>query len=119
MACPGERFSSRVHDDALNAAEQCFYCLYHYPTKKKRHLQVLSSSTNPSLGRYLAQDHSAHAITLTWERAFALFDFLVPSGDEEPAFDGYSNDTLNADAIAMLRRIERLVPGHLLLHCAP
>jgi hypothetical protein len=77
----------------LNAAEQCFYCLYTYPQKRKRHLA----------------EHSARRTSLTRERAGAVFEFILPDSHEQPEFDGYTNDKLNSEAMFMLKRIEALL----------
>ena len=54
-------------------------------------------------------EHSAQPIPLTVDRCAAIFEFILPDADEQPEFDGYTNDTLNAEAVEMLKRIERLV----------
>lgn len=49
-------------------------------------------------------------IKLTWSRAVAVFEFIQPDVDDLPEFDGYAQDALNADAVNILSRIERIVP---------
>lgn len=84
---------SSCMNDTLNCAEQCFYCLYKYPSKKKRHLD----------------EHDATPVELDWSKAVLLFDFVRP--DQAPEFDDHPHATaVTADSAQLLHKIELMVP---------
>ncbi|CAG0913106.1 unnamed protein product [Notodromas monacha] len=83
----------KAKDSLLDRAlEQCFFCLYSYPSKKTK-------------AKHLA-DHGVNGIELTWDRAVDLYRFVVP--EELPEFDSYRVSTISADLEALLRRIASL-----------
>lgn len=87
--------SSSVNDDTLNCAEQCFYCLYNYPRKRSRCLV----------------EHYAKNISLDWDRAQLVFDFVRP--EKSPEFDDQPHNCISAETIHLLHRIETLIPADL------
>uniref|UniRef100_A0AAY4DK15 Calcineurin-binding protein cabin-1 MEF2-binding domain-containing protein n=1 Tax=Denticeps clupeoides TaxID=299321 RepID=A0AAY4DK15_9TELE len=76
------------------ALEQCFYCLYAYPSKKSK-------------ARYL-EDHAAQQVELQWSNALFLFEYFKPKS--LPEFDSYKTSTVSADLANLLRRLSAIVP---------
>jgi calcineurin-binding protein cabin-1 len=76
------------------ALEQCFFCLYAYPSTKTR-------------AKHLA-DHGVNGVELTWERAVDLYNFVAPK--ELPEFDSYRVPSISADLEALFKRIITLAP---------
>lgn len=62
-----------VRDIVMEYIEQVTYCLYGYPAKKARVKHI--------------EEHDAHQIDLTWEKAIQLFDIFKP--DNLPEFNSY------------------------------
>ncbi|XP_063910388.1 calcineurin-binding protein cabin-1-like isoform X2 [Zophobas morio] len=75
--------------------EQSLFCLYQHPSKKNK------------ISRHLA-DHNVDPLSLTWERAFQLYDFYGP--DCLPEFNSYKNASISSDLEQLLQRIIALVP---------
>ncbi|CAH0547224.1 unnamed protein product [Brassicogethes aeneus] len=75
--------------------EQALFCLYQYPPKTNK------------VSRHLA-DHNVDPLSLTWERAFQLYEFYGP--DCLPEFNSYKNVSITADLEQLLKRIIALVP---------
>uniref|UniRef100_A0A8C7DD68 Calcineurin-binding protein cabin-1 n=1 Tax=Oncorhynchus kisutch TaxID=8019 RepID=A0A8C7DD68_ONCKI len=76
------------------ALEQCFYCLYAYPSKKSK-------------ARYL-EEHSAQQVELLWSNALFMFQYFKPK--TLPEFDSYKTSTVSADLANLLKRISGIVP---------
>ncbi|CAJ0932527.1 unnamed protein product, partial [Ranitomeya imitator] len=76
------------------ALEQCFYCLYGYPSKKSK-------------ARYL-EEHSVQPVELLWEDALILFDYFKPKS--LPEFDSYKTSTVSADLANLLRKMATIAP---------
>ncbi|KAM4051300.1 calcineurin-binding protein cabin-1 isoform 6-T7 [Anomaloglossus baeobatrachus] len=76
------------------ALEQCFYCLYGYPSKKSK-------------ARYL-EEHSVQPVELLWEDALVLFDYFKPKS--LPEFDSYKTSTVSADLANLLRKMATITP---------
>ncbi|XP_051510129.1 calcineurin-binding protein cabin-1 isoform X1 [Myxocyprinus asiaticus] len=81
-------------EDLETALEQCFYCLYAYPSKKSK-------------ARYL-EDHSATQVELHWNDAIFMFEYLKPK--TLPEFDSYKTSTVSADLANLLRRLSGIIP---------
>ncbi|XP_056132022.1 calcineurin-binding protein cabin-1 [Lampris incognitus] len=76
------------------ALEQCFFCLYAYPSKKSK-------------ARYL-EDHSAPQVELLWSNAVFMFEYFKPK--TLPEFDSYKTSTVSADLANLLRRFTGIAP---------
>ncbi|XP_072099642.1 calcineurin-binding protein cabin-1 isoform X1 [Mobula birostris] len=76
-------------EELETALEQCFYCLYAYPSKKSK-------------ARYL-EEHSAQQVELGWDDAEFMFDYFKPKN--YPEFDSYKTSTVSADLANLLKKI--------------
>uniref|UniRef100_A0A673CJB0 Calcineurin-binding protein cabin-1 n=1 Tax=Sphaeramia orbicularis TaxID=375764 RepID=A0A673CJB0_9TELE len=76
------------------ALEQCFFCLYAYPSKKSK-------------SRYL-EDHSSPQVELLWSDALFMFQYFKPKS--LPEFDSYKTSTVSADLANLLRRFAGIAP---------
>ncbi|KAM6954444.1 calcineurin-binding protein cabin-1 [Aplochiton taeniatus] len=76
------------------ALEQCFYCLYAYPSKKSK-------------ARYL-EDHASPQVELLWSNALFMFQYFKPK--TLPEFDSYKTSTVSAELANLLRRLAGMVP---------
>ncbi|XP_062941972.1 calcineurin-binding protein cabin-1 isoform X2 [Cynocephalus volans] len=81
-------------EELETALEQCFYCLYSFPSKKSK-------------ARYL-EEHSTQQVDLIWEDALFMFEYFKPK--TLPEFDSYKTSTVSADLANLLRRIATIVP---------
>ncbi|XP_052020448.1 calcineurin-binding protein cabin-1 isoform X3 [Apodemus sylvaticus] len=81
-------------EELETALEQCFYCLYSFPSKKSK-------------ARYL-EEHSAQQVDLIWEDALFMFEYFKPK--TLPEFDSYKTSTVSADLANLLKRIATIVP---------
>nr|KAF6275241.1 calcineurin binding protein 1 [Pipistrellus kuhlii] len=81
-------------EELETALEQCFYCLYSFPSKKSK-------------ARYL-EEHSAPQVDLIWEDALFMFEYFKPK--TLPEFDSYKTSTVSADLANLLKRIATIVP---------
>ncbi|XP_066546101.1 calcineurin-binding protein cabin-1 isoform X3 [Amia ocellicauda] len=81
-------------EELETALEQCFYCLYAYPSKKSK-------------ARYL-EEHSAQQVELLWNDALFMFEYFKPK--TLPEFDSYKTSTVSADLANLLKRISCIVP---------
>ncbi|XP_063081929.1 calcineurin-binding protein cabin-1 isoform X3 [Cavia porcellus] len=81
-------------EELETALEQCFYCLYSFPSKKSK-------------ARYL-EEHSAQQVELIWEDALFMFEYFKPK--TLPEFDSYKTSTVSADLANLLKRIATIVP---------
>uniref|UniRef100_A0A4W3H4V1 Calcineurin-binding protein cabin-1 n=1 Tax=Callorhinchus milii TaxID=7868 RepID=A0A4W3H4V1_CALMI len=81
-------------EELETALEQCFYCLYAYPSKKSK-------------ARYL-EEHSAQQVELIWNDAEFMFDYFKPKN--HPEFDSYKTSTVSADLANLLKKIAMIVP---------
>ncbi|XP_053557948.1 calcineurin-binding protein cabin-1 [Bombina bombina] len=81
-------------EELETALEQCFYCLYGYPSKKTK-------------ARYL-EEHSAQQVELLWEDALIMFEYFKPK--TLPEFDSYKTSTVSADLANLLKRIAAIAP---------
>ncbi|XP_042343404.1 calcineurin-binding protein cabin-1 isoform X2 [Plectropomus leopardus] len=76
------------------ALEQCFFCLYAYPSKKSK-------------ARYL-EDHSSPQVELLWCDALFMFQCFKPKS--LPEFDSYKTSTVSAELANLLRRFTGIAP---------
>ncbi|XP_074525679.1 calcineurin-binding protein cabin-1 isoform X2 [Halichoeres trimaculatus] len=76
------------------ALEQCFFCLYAYPSKKSK-------------ARYL-DDHSSPQVELLWCDALFMFKYFKPKS--LPEFDSYKTSTVSAELANLLRRFAGIAP---------
>ncbi|XP_027890617.1 calcineurin-binding protein cabin-1 isoform X2 [Xiphophorus couchianus] len=76
------------------ALEQCFFCLYAYPSKKSK-------------ARYL-EDHSSPQVELQWSDALFMFQYFKPKS--LPEFDSYKTSTVSAELANLLRRFASIAP---------
>ncbi|XP_077417378.1 calcineurin-binding protein cabin-1 isoform X3 [Vanacampus margaritifer] len=76
------------------ALEQCFFCLYAYPSKKSK-------------ARFL-EDHSSPQVELLWIDAIFMFQYFKPKS--LPEFDSYKTSTVSADLANLLRRFAGIAP---------
>ncbi|XP_031705420.1 calcineurin-binding protein cabin-1 isoform X3 [Anarrhichthys ocellatus] len=76
------------------ALEQCFFCLYGYPSKKSK-------------SRYL-EDHSSPQVELLWCDALFIFQYFKPKS--LPEFDSYKTSTVSAELANLLRRFAGIAP---------
>nr|XP_024660151.1 calcineurin-binding protein cabin-1 isoform X2 [Maylandia zebra] len=76
------------------ALEQCFFCLYAYPSKKSK-------------ARYL-EDHSSPQVELLWSDALFMFQYFKPKS--LPEFDSYKTSTVSAELANLLRRFASIAP---------
>ncbi|XP_060641249.2 calcineurin-binding protein cabin-1 isoform X1 [Anolis sagrei] len=81
-------------EELETALEQCFYCLYGFPSKKSK-------------ARYL-EEHSTQQVDLVWEDALFLFDYFKPK--TLPEFDSYKTSTVSADLANLLKKMAAIVP---------
>ncbi|KYO31630.1 calcineurin-binding protein cabin-1 isoform E [Alligator mississippiensis] len=81
-------------EELETALEQCFYCLYGFPSKKSK-------------ARYL-EEHSVQQVDLTWEDALFMFEYFKPK--TLPEFDSYKTSTVSADLANLLKKIATIVP---------
>ncbi|KAM3939691.1 calcineurin-binding protein cabin-1 isoform 2-T2 [Leptodactylus fuscus] len=81
-------------EELETALEQCFYCLYGYPSKKSK-------------ARYL-EEHSIQPVELLWEGALILFDYFKPKS--LPEFDSYKTSTVSADLANLLKKMATIIP---------
>ncbi|KAG7241418.1 hypothetical protein INR49_025618, partial [Caranx melampygus] len=77
------------------ALEQCFFCLYAYPSKKSK-------------ARYL-EDHSSPQVELLWSEALFMFQYFKPKS--LPEFDSYKTSTVSAELANLLRRFAGIAPS--------
>ncbi|XP_067251580.1 calcineurin-binding protein cabin-1 isoform X3 [Chanodichthys erythropterus] len=81
-------------EDLETALEQCFFCLYAYPSKKSK-------------ARYL-EEHSAPQVELHWSDAIFMFEYFKPK--TLPEFDSYKTSTVSADLANLLKRLSGIIP---------
>ncbi|XP_069817249.1 calcineurin-binding protein cabin-1 isoform X3 [Dendropsophus ebraccatus] len=81
-------------EELETALEQCFYCLYGYPSKKSK-------------ARYL-EEHSVQPVELLWEDALILFEYFKPKS--LPEFDSYKTSTVSADLANLLKKMATITP---------
>uniref|UniRef100_A0A3P8Q6V5 Calcineurin-binding protein cabin-1 MEF2-binding domain-containing protein n=1 Tax=Astatotilapia calliptera TaxID=8154 RepID=A0A3P8Q6V5_ASTCA len=77
------------------ALEQCFFCLYAYPSKKSK-------------ARYLEDHSSPQVIDLLWSDALFMFQYFKPKS--LPEFDSYKTSTVSAELANLLRRFASIAP---------
>ncbi|XP_029475097.1 calcineurin-binding protein cabin-1 isoform X2 [Rhinatrema bivittatum] len=81
-------------EELETALEQCFYCLYSFPSKKSK-------------ARYL-DEHSVQQVELLWADALFMFHYFKPKS--LPEFDSYKTSTVSADLANLLKKIATIVP---------
>uniref|UniRef100_G3T6I4 Calcineurin-binding protein cabin-1 n=1 Tax=Loxodonta africana TaxID=9785 RepID=G3T6I4_LOXAF len=94
LAVPTSEDTHPYKEELETALEQCFYCLYSFPSKKSK-------------ARYL-EEHSAQQVDLIWEDALFMFEYFKPK--TLPEFDSYKTSTVSADLANLLKRIATIVP---------
>uniref|UniRef100_A0A671X091 Calcineurin binding protein 1 n=1 Tax=Sparus aurata TaxID=8175 RepID=A0A671X091_SPAAU len=96
LAASSKTTSHPYKEELETALEQCFFCLYGYPSKKSK-------------SRYL-EDHSSPQVELLWSDAHFMFQYFKPKS--LPEFDSYKTSTVSAELANLLRRfavINRLI----------
>ncbi|XP_028312506.1 calcineurin-binding protein cabin-1 isoform X2 [Gouania willdenowi] len=86
--------SNSYKEELEMALEQCFFCLYAYPSKKSK-------------ARYL-EDHTSAQIELLWSDALFMFRYFKPKS--LPEFDSYKTSTVSAELANLLRRFSTIAP---------
>ncbi|KAE8634593.1 hypothetical protein XENTR_v10002360 [Xenopus tropicalis] len=81
-------------EELETALEQCFYCLFGYPSKKSK-------------ARYL-EEHSVQQVELLWEDAVIMFEYFRPK--TLPEFDSYKTSTVSADLANLLKKMGSIIP---------
>ncbi|KAM4708678.1 calcineurin-binding protein cabin-1 [Discoglossus pictus] len=94
MAASTNEDTHPYKEELETALEQCFYCLYGYPSKKSK-------------ARYL-EEHSVQQVDLLWEDALILFEYFKPK--TLPEFDSYKTSTVSADLANLLKKMATIVP---------
>ncbi|XP_015221768.2 calcineurin-binding protein cabin-1 isoform X4 [Lepisosteus oculatus] len=94
LTAPSSEDAHPYKEELETALEQCFYCLYTYPSKKSK-------------ARYL-EEHSAQQVELLWTDALFMFEYFKPK--TLPEFDSYKTSTVSADLANLLKRISCIVP---------
>ncbi|XP_061586396.1 calcineurin-binding protein cabin-1 isoform X2 [Cololabis saira] len=90
------RNESHPYKEELEMAlEQCFFCLYAYPSKKSK-------------ARYL-EDHSSPQVDLLWSDVLFMFQYFKPKS--LPDFDSYKTSTVSAELANLLRRFSGIAPA--------
>ncbi|XP_021164600.2 calcineurin-binding protein cabin-1 isoform X4 [Fundulus heteroclitus] len=94
FAAPTSSDSHPYKEELEMALEQCFFCLYAYPSKKSK-------------ARYL-EDHSSPQVELQWSDALFMFQYFKPKS--LPEFDSYKTSTVSAELANLLRRFASIAP---------
>ncbi|CAG02525.1 unnamed protein product, partial [Tetraodon nigroviridis] len=94
LAISSKTDSHPYKEELEMAVEQCFFCLYAYPSKKSK-------------ARYL-DDHSSPQVELHWNDALFLFRYFKPKS--LPEFDSYKTSTVSAELANLLRRFASIAP---------
>uniref|UniRef100_A0A7N6BE00 Calcineurin-binding protein cabin-1 n=1 Tax=Anabas testudineus TaxID=64144 RepID=A0A7N6BE00_ANATE len=95
FAAPSNNESHPYKEELEMALEQCFFCLYAYPSKKSK-------------ARYL-EDHSSPQVELLWSDALFMFQYFKPKS--LPEFDSYKTSTVSAELANLLRRFAGIAPS--------
>ncbi|XP_040051178.2 calcineurin-binding protein cabin-1 isoform X4 [Gasterosteus aculeatus] len=94
VAASSNNDSHPYKEELEMALEQCFFCLYAYPSKKSK-------------ARYL-EDHSSPQVELLWSEALFMFEYFKPKS--LPEFDSYKTSTVSAELANLLRRFAGIAP---------
>uniref|UniRef100_A0A8C4HPE7 Calcineurin-binding protein cabin-1 n=1 Tax=Dicentrarchus labrax TaxID=13489 RepID=A0A8C4HPE7_DICLA len=94
LAASSSNTSHPYKEELEMALEQCFFCLYGYPSKKSK-------------ARYL-EDHSSPQVELLWCDALFMFQYFKPKS--LPEFDSYKTSTVSAELANLLRRFAGIAP---------
>ncbi|XP_037633062.1 calcineurin-binding protein cabin-1 isoform X4 [Sebastes umbrosus] len=94
VAASANNDSHPYKEELEMALEQCFFCLYAYPSKKSK-------------ARYL-EDHSSPQVELLWCDALFMFQYFKPKS--LPEFDSYKTSTVSAELANLLRRFAGIAP---------
>ncbi|XP_049906411.1 calcineurin-binding protein cabin-1 isoform X5 [Epinephelus moara] len=94
VAASSSNDSHPYKEELEMALEQCFFCLYAYPSKKSK-------------ARYL-EDHSSPQVELLWCDALFMFQYFKPKS--LPEFDSYKTSTVSAELANLLRRFAGIAP---------
>uniref|UniRef100_A0A3Q3L5W9 Calcineurin-binding protein cabin-1 n=1 Tax=Mastacembelus armatus TaxID=205130 RepID=A0A3Q3L5W9_9TELE len=94
FAASSNNESHPYKEELETALEQCFFCLFAYPSKKSK-------------ARYL-EDHSSPQVELLWSDALFMFQYFKPKS--LPEFDSYKTSTVSAELANLLRRFAGIVP---------
>ncbi|XP_067377712.1 calcineurin-binding protein cabin-1 isoform X2 [Channa argus] len=95
FASPSKNESHPYKEELEMALEQCFFCLYAYPSKKNK-------------ARYL-EDHSSPQVELLWNDALFMFQYFKPKS--LPEFDSYKTSTVSAELANLLRKFASIAPS--------
>ncbi|XP_044051593.1 calcineurin-binding protein cabin-1 isoform X4 [Siniperca chuatsi] len=94
LAASSNKDSHPYKEELDMALEQCFFCLYAYPSKKSK-------------TRYL-EDHSSPQVELLWCDTLFMFQYFKPKS--LPEFDSYKTSTVSAELANLLRRFAGIAP---------
>ncbi|XP_040898179.1 calcineurin-binding protein cabin-1 isoform X2 [Toxotes jaculatrix] len=94
LAASSSNESHPYKEELEMALEQCFFCLYAYPSKKSK-------------ARYL-EDHSSPQVELLWSDSLFMFQYFKPKS--LPEFDSYKTSTVSAELANLLRRFAGIAP---------
>ncbi|XP_047447271.1 calcineurin-binding protein cabin-1 isoform X2 [Mugil cephalus] len=94
FAAPTNNEAHPYKEELEMALEQCFFCLYAYPSKKSK-------------ARYL-EDHSSPQVELLWSDTLFMFQYFKPKS--LPEFDSYKTSTVSAELANLLRRFASIAP---------
>ncbi|KAK2837599.1 hypothetical protein Q5P01_014811 [Channa striata] len=95
FGAPSNNESHPYKEELEMALEQCFFCLYAYPSKKSK-------------ARYL-EDHSCPQVELLWSDAPFMFQYFKPKS--LPEFDSYKTSTVSAELANLLRKFASIAPS--------
>uniref|UniRef100_H3C9K0 Calcineurin-binding protein cabin-1 n=1 Tax=Tetraodon nigroviridis TaxID=99883 RepID=H3C9K0_TETNG len=95
LAISSKTDSHPYKEELEMAVEQCFFCLYAYPSKKSK-------------ARYLDDHSSPQQVELHWNDALFLFRYFKPKS--LPEFDSYKTSTVSAELANLLRRFASIAP---------
>ncbi|XP_038560591.1 calcineurin-binding protein cabin-1 isoform X2 [Micropterus salmoides] len=95
LAASSSKDSHPYKEELEMALEQCFFCLYAYPSKKSK-------------TRYL-EDHSSPQVELLWCDTLFMFQYFKPKS--LPEFDSYKTSTVSAELANLLRRFAGIAPS--------
>ncbi|XP_026176657.1 calcineurin-binding protein cabin-1 isoform X3 [Mastacembelus armatus] len=95
FAASSNNESHPYKEELETALEQCFFCLFAYPSKKSK-------------ARYLEDHSSPQQVELLWSDALFMFQYFKPKS--LPEFDSYKTSTVSAELANLLRRFAGIVP---------
>ncbi|KTF83645.1 hypothetical protein cypCar_00006386 [Cyprinus carpio] len=99
-------------EDLETALEQCFFCLYAYPSKKSK-ARYLEEHSAPQDTCDLKRERNykccrIESVELHWDDAVFMFEYFKPK--TLPEFDSYKTSTVSADLANLLKRLSGIIP---------